>query len=211
MIEIENLDFYYGKTKVLENINLSIPNGFFIGLIGTNGAGKSTLLKLMMGLLKPIKGKIKDDFKKKSYLSQVTSNNDLSFPSKVKEVVSLGLKNKPFSFMNKKDWQKVDEVLKIMNIFDLKNKSINELSGGQFQRVRLAQALISQPDLLVLDEPTAGMDKESRTLFLNELKDLNTKMNMSILIVTHYIEDLGSANLIYELNNNEINLYKGGN
>lgn len=208
MIKICNVDFYYGKTKVLEDINLSIPNGSFVGLIGTNGAGKTTLLKLMMGLLKPIDGKIEDDFKKKSYLSQVTSNNDLSFPAKVKEVVSLGLKNKPFSFMGRKDWEKVDEALKIMNVFDLKNRSMNELSGGQQQRVRLSQALISNPDFLVLDEPTAGMDKGSRELFLNELKDLNQRLNMTILIVTHYIDDLKASDMIYELNNNTISLYR---
>lgn len=211
MIELNNISFSYGsKNDVLKEVSLKVNDGEFIGLIGNNGAGKTTLLKIMMNLLKPIDGEVKDTFARRSFLSQVTNTNDMFFPATVKEVVSLGLKYKPFSFMTPSDWKKVDDSLQIMGVLDLKNRSMNELSGGQQQRVRLAKALVSNPELLVLDEPTAGMDTISREMFLNEVNKLNKECKVTIVLVTHFASDLKDTDRIYELINGRIKVVEKG-
>ncbi len=201
MIGIEHVYFGYEGTKyVLRDINMTIENGQFVGIIGRNGAGKSTLLKIILHLLKPQSGVVYDDFKKSSFLSQVTGNLDLSFPASVKEIVSLGLKWKPFQFMNKADWEKAYEAMRTMGIYDLRNRAVSSLSGGQQQRVRLAKALVGQPDLLVLDEPTTGMDVSSRDAFLEEVNKLHRERGMTIVLVTHFYDDLSGSDEVYELN-----------
>ena len=199
MIELKNVYFSYGKQTVLDNVSLHIANGQFVGLIGRNGAGKTTLLRIVLKLLRPQSGTIVDDFARRSFLSQVTGSGDLVFPATVKEVVSLGLKWKPFSFMGRKDWSKVEAALKLMRVDGLANRSIASLSGGEQQRVRLAKALISEPDILVMDEPTTGMDVGSRQAFLGEVTRLNKEFGKTILLVTHFYEDLDGADVVYQL------------
>lgn len=199
MIKLENVSFSYEKENILENINLEINNGSFVGLIGSNGTGKSTLLKLILNIVKPHQGKVFNDFKKVSFLSQISSTNDYVFPANVFEIVSLGLKNKPFSFLTKKDKEEVKAMLELLGISDLRNRQLQELSGGQQQKVRLAKCLIAKPDLLVLDEPTSGIDKESRINLIEDLHILQEKFNLTILMVSHIKDDFKYANIIYEL------------
>lgn len=199
MIEMDDVYFSYGKKPVLNGVSLSVHNGDFVGLIGNNGAGKTTLLKVMLHLLKPLSGTVHDDFRRSSFLTQVTNTSDLVFPATVKEVVSLGLKNRPFSFMTRKDWAKVDAALDQMGVRDLANRAISELSGGQQQRVRLAKALVNQPDLLIMDEPTTGMDICSRKSFFDEVEKLREKHGMTVVLVSHFYEDLALATRIYLL------------
>lgn len=199
MIKLENVSFSYEKENILENINLEINNGSFVGLIGSNGTGKSTLLKLILNIVKPHQGKVFNDFKKVSFLSQISSTNDYVFPANVYEIVSLGLKNKPFSFLTKKDKEEVKLMLELIGISDLRNRQLQELSGGQQQKVRLAKCLIAKPELLVLDEPTSGIDKESRINLIEDLHILQEKFNLTILMVSHIKDDFKYANIIYEL------------
>ncbi len=199
MIKLENVSFSYEKENILENINLEINNGSFVGLIGSNGTGKSTLLKLILNIVKPHQGKVFNDFKKVSFLSQISSTNDYVFPANVFEIVSLGLKNKPFSFLTKKDKEEVKAMLELLGISDLGNRQLQELSGGQQQKVRLAKCLIAKPELLVLDEPTSGIDKESRINLIEDLHILQEKFNLTILMVSHIKDDFKYANIIYEL------------
>ncbi len=199
MIKLENVSFSYEKENILENINLEINNGSFVGLIGSNGTGKSTLLKLILNIVKPHQGKVFNDFKKVSFLSQISSTNDYVFPANVFEIVSLGLKNKPFSFLTKKDKEEVKAMLELLGISDLRNRQLQELSGGQQQKVRLAKCLIAKPELLVLDEPTSGIDKESRINLIEDLHILQEKFNLTILMVSHIKDDFKYANIIYEL------------
>lgn len=200
MIEMKDVAYGYGDGEpVLKDVNLKISDGEFVGIIGRNGAGKTTLLKMLLGLLKPQSGTLINDFSRMSFLAQVTGNADLVFPATVREVVSLGLKWKPFSFMKKKDWEQVDFALTAMGVSDLADRGIGELSGGQQQRVRLAKALISKPDLLVMDEPTTGMDVGSRNEFLAAVRKLNKEYGKTVVLVTHFYDDLRDAGRIVRL------------
>ena len=194
VIEIKNLNF---KT-IIQDVSLEIRRGDYAAIIGPNGGGKSTLVKLILGLIPHDGGVIKlfgqtpslSSLKKIGYVSQGISKLDENFPISVKEVVKLGLiANKSlFSSITRKDLETIDRVLTKMNIMDLKDAKISELSGGQRQRVMIAKALVNNPQILILDEPNTGVDKQSQINFYALLKDLNTKENITILFITH---DLG--------------------
>lgn len=204
MLDLKDITFAYTDKIVLDHVDFHVDEGQFVGLIGLNGAGKSTLLKIIMRLKKPQKGKILDTFKRRSFVSQVTSTSDMLFPATVMEIVSLGLKWRPFSFLTKKDRQKIQAVLDTMGVGDLKNRSLNELSGGQQQRVRLAKALVNDPDLLILDEPTTGMDEDGRKDFLSLIERMHRERNMTIILVSHAKEELKNVDTLYRLKNGEI-------
>jgi len=194
VIEIKNLNF---KT-IIHDVSLEIRRGDYAAIIGPNGGGKSTLVKLILGLMPHDSGMIKlfgqtpslSSLKKIGYVSQGISKLDENFPISVQEVIHLGLiANKPlFSRISKKDLEMIDHVLIKMNIEDLKDAKISELSGGQRQRVMIAKALVNEPQILILDEPNTGVDKQSQINFYALLKSLNEKENITILFVTH---DLG--------------------
>ncbi len=205
LVSLENVSFSYdNNTFVIKNLNLNINKGDFIGIVGANGAGKSTLLKLVLGLIECNSGKI---IRKKGltygYINQTTSQEEGSFPATVYEIVSLGLKKKPFSFITKSDKKEVDKVLEIFGLTELKNKSINSLSGGQMQKVKIAKVLLSNPNLIIFDEPTTGIDEESVRVLFELINHLHA-MKKTILIVSHNKEDLSNCNRIIELGNDKI-------
>ena len=187
MIDLKDITFAYTDKTILNNINLHINDGQFVGLIGLNGAGKSTLLKIILGINKPQAGKVTDTFKKKSFVSQLTGNSDFIFPATVTEVVSLGLKFKPFSFITKEDKHKIKDMLTTMGIDKYANSSISELSGGQQQRVLIARALCATESLLILDEPVTGLDPAVTRELYEILEKLNKKEHTAIVMVTHDI------------------------
>ena len=197
VFELRNLDYYFDNKHVLENINIKINKGEFLAIVGPNGAGKSTLLKVILGLLPIQKGEIIVEGKpfkgnksslKISYVSQKASAFNAGFPASVKEVVLSGLTKtkKIFQRFNKSDFQKVKKVLERLNISHLINKNMAELSGGQQQRVLIARALISNPSVLVLDEPTNGIDAKHVSEFYDTLDKLK-KQGITIILVTHDI------------------------
>ncbi|MCG2500042.1 metal ABC transporter ATP-binding protein [Staphylococcus epidermidis] len=197
VFELRNLDYYFDNKHVLENINIKINKGEFLAIVGPNGAGKSTLLKVILGLLPIQKGEIIVEGKplkgnksslKISYVSQKASAFNAGFPASVKEVVLSGLTKtkKIFQRFNKSDYQKVKKVLERLNISHLITKNIAELSGGQQQRVLIARALISNPSVLVLDEPTNGIDAKHVSEFYDTLDKLK-KQGITIILVTHDI------------------------
>ncbi len=204
MIEFKNVSFSYNQLDVLNDVSFKINNGDFIGLIGDNGAGKTTLLKLILNILKPHQGEIINDFNKKSFLSQLNYSNNSSFPCNVYEILSLGVKFKPFSFLTKKDKEKINQTVKDFNLEDLLNKQLSDLSGGQQQKVRLAKCLMSNPDLLILDEPTSGIDSKAKLEFHNKLKELHANNNLTIIIVSHIKEDLLPCNKIFSIEDNKV-------
>ena len=142
MISLKNVSFSFSNNEeILDNISFEMKDGEFIGILGPNGGGKSTFLKIILGLLKPQKGKIEINERKISYVSQTTSLNDSSFPATVKEVVSLGLvDNKLRIFSSRLDKEKINNILEEFDLLKLKNKLISELSGGQLQKVKIAKA-----------------------------------------------------------------------
>ncbi|SHJ78096.1 zinc transport system ATP-binding protein [Dethiosulfatibacter aminovorans DSM 17477] len=185
-IKIRNLSVRYGTTKVLENINLDIHSKSFLGITGPNGGGKTTLLKTILGLKQPYEGEI---LKRKGlrigYVPQ-HSSFDCKFPINVTEVVSMGnfgKRMKMFAFHKKSNECCIKKILKELNLYEVKNRHIGELSGGQLQRVLIARALCLNPDILILDEPTSSLDTDTR----KDIFDILEKLSIlkSIIVVSH--------------------------
>jgi zinc transport system ATP-binding protein len=192
-ITIKNLYFGYDNSLVLEDVNLSIKKGEFVGFVGPNGGGKTSLLKLIMGLYSPSQGKIKifgktpKDFLSFGYVPQ-TSSIDRNFPITVFELVLLGSPTQ-FSFFGrypKKDKEKTNFLLHQMDLFEKRNNSFGSLSGGETQKALIARALMSDPEILVLDEPTANVDVNAEREIFELL--LQFKMEKTILMVTHDLD-----------------------
>lgn len=207
MIIFENVSFSYPDIDVLNNVSFKLEDGKFIGILGPNGGGKSTFLKLALDLIKPSTGKIIRTDKKVSYVAQTTSISDLSFPATVEEVIYLGLVNNKIDFHYFKNKKKVDKIMKDMSIYDLRKKLVNELSGGQLQKVKIAKAIISEPSLLVLDEPDAGMDDDAHSNLIKLINELHHK-NTTILFVSHHEEDLKEADQIFFIEKGNILTYE---
>jgi len=203
IVEIKNISVSYGKTEVLKDVTFDIFEGDYIGVVGPNGAGKSTLIKSLLGLVKETSGQINYNLDKSfvGYLPQITETSHKLFPASVFEVVSTGLllkKSFP-KFLNKEDRIKVNESLKLLKIEDLSHKKIGDLSGGQQQRVLLARALVSNPKLLILDEPTSALDPKIRNEFYELLKELNEKLKVTIVLISHDMGTIGkyASKLVY--------------
>lgn len=205
MIKLDNVSFSFSASEeILDDVSFEMKDGEFVGILGPNGGGKSTFLRVVLGLLKPQKGSIEINERKIAYVSQTTSLNDSSFPATVKEIVGLGLVgNKPTFMVSRKNKEKIDIILKEFGLFDLRNKLISELSGGQLQKVKIAKALISNPSLVVLDEPDAGIDESGHEMLVDTINDLHEK-GVSILFVSHHKDDLENADHIYFIEDGKI-------
>ncbi len=187
LLEIKNLSSGYDNNIVLENVSMDVFSGDFIGVIGPNGGGKTTLIKTILGLIKPISGEMILHISKTNigYLPQV-NQIDKRFPISVMDVVRSGKSNSAlFSSFHKNtgEKEKAESLLTEMGIIALRNKSIGELSGGQMQRVFLCRALMSNPELLVLDEPSTYVDNNFEGELYLKLKELNEQM--AILLISH--------------------------
>ncbi len=201
IVEIKDLSYRYEQQVALEHIHLNIPKGSFLGLVGPNGSGKSTLLKCILGILTPQEGSISlfgvdiksfKDWDKIGYVSQKSNSFNSGFPASVFEVVASGLTPKigMFRFFRKQHKQKVLEALQAVGMESFQSRNIGELSGGQQQRVFIARTLIADPELLILDEPTVGIDAKNVESFYEMLKDLNKRLGITMVMVTH---DIGAA------------------
>jgi len=197
LIDVKNVTLGYEKHVVLSNISFSIEEGDILCIVGPNGSGKSTLIKGILGLIKPMKGKIKfNDLKQEfiGYMPQETKV-DANFPASVLEIVLSGTLNTKglLSFYNKTDQERALNSLKILNISNLKNKCFCDLSGGQRQKVLLARSLCATKRLLILDEPSNNLDSKSKSDLYETIKDLNKNHHITIIMITH---DLDHNNLI---------------
>jgi zinc transport system ATP-binding protein len=191
VVNFENVTFSYQDTPVLKDLNFTIQRNEFVGIIGPNGGGKTTLLKLMMGFLKPSKGKIQifgdnpaNSLNSIAYVPQ-TARFDRQFPISVMELVLSGrLSHLPWHGQySKLDKEKAFQALEKVNLTHLKNAAFGTLSGGQAQRALIARALVSEPKLLLLDEPTASVDAKAEADIYNILESLKGQMTM--MMVTH--------------------------
>ena len=203
LIELEDVAFKYDKEWVVKHVNLAIHKGQFLGLVGPNGSGKSTLIKLMLGLEKPNKGHIRlfgksvkkfNRWQEIGFVSQKANSFNSGFPATVYEVVRSGLVSRMsiFQLFNQKHKEKVYEALQEVEMEEYAHHSIGELSGGQQQRVFIARALVSDPSLIILDEPTVGVDSEHVTAFYDLLGKLNRERDLTLLMVTHDIDTITS-------------------
>ncbi|HLR11161.1 MAG TPA: metal ABC transporter ATP-binding protein [Sporosarcina sp.] len=199
IIDIKDVSFHYETRTVLEQIDLQVKEAQFWALIGPNGSGKSTLIKILLGLLKPDSGTVKlfgepiDTFQHREligYVSQKSNSFNSGFPATVLEVVRSGLTRKKglFKRFRKEDTEKALEALKVVHMDAYADKNIGELSGGQQQRVFIARALVGKPKLLVMDEPTVGIDQQNVASFYRMLNDLNRDHHLAILLVTHEVD-----------------------
>jgi len=187
LLEIKNLSAGYDNNIVLENISMEVFSGDFIGVIGPNGGGKTTLIKTILGLIKPVSGEMNLFISKTNigYLPQV-NQIDKRFPITVIDVVRSGKANSALfsSFRkNTEEKEKAESLLAEMGISSIRNKPIGELSGGQMQRVFLCRALMNQPELLVLDEPSTYVDNNFEGELYLKLKELNEQM--AIILISH--------------------------
>jgi len=194
LIEIKNLFVRYDNVVALKDISLDICEGDYIGIIGPNGGGKSTLIKTILGYNKDYSGTIK--LKENLLTSYVPQRSEVSrdFPITVLEVVLTALLPSgfhPFFRYKETDKNKAFEILKELKIENLAERSINELSGGEFQRMLIARALVSKPKLLFLDEPTSNVDPNSRSIIYEILRKLNLE-GVTILLVTHDVMAISS-------------------
>jgi len=195
-IQVEHLSFSYGQNLVLNDLNFSIGLGEYVGLIGPNGGGKTTLIRLLLGLEKAQTGKITIDgqilstSKKRpqiGYVPQKMLPSSLNFPATVKEIVESGLNIhlKPWQKLTQNDHKAIIKAIEISDIEHLQNRLIADLSGGERQRVFLARSLVSQPKVLILDEPTVGVDTKTQDKFYKFLKHLNQNHKITIIFVSH--------------------------
>lgn len=206
-LNINNLNFSYGQKRIIHNLSFSIPSGAFLSIIGKNGTGKSTLIKCILKTLKiPNNTIYLDDidinniksFSNIGYVPQKTEFN-YEFPITVKEILLSSYKGKAYNPLFK-------ETISSLDLNKLYNENINNLSGGQLQRIFIARALLTEPKLLILDEPTIGVDSENLKNLHKILADLKEK-KVTILLITHdpdFCNDL----LDYRLHLNDIGLYE---
>lgn len=195
LVKISNLVVGYDKVPVLLDVNLEIHEKDFLGVIGPNGGGKTTLLKAILGLIKPMKGSIefREDLNKKKkpigYLPQV-KHIDKKFPITVFDVVKSGEMMMETPEPAAKIKAKVEQLLHETGVYHIRNKAIGELSGGQMQRVFLCRALLSNPKILILDEPDTFVDNRFEGELYEKLRHLNNEI--AIILVSHDVGTISS-------------------
>ena len=198
IIEVDLLSFSYGVNRIFSNVNLSLFPGEFAAIIGANGTGKTTLMKLLLGELRIQTGQIYllgeavsnfKDWPKVGYVPQNSVLSAASFPATAQEIVQANLFSQVglFRFLKKQHKAKAQQAMEMVGIASKSDQLIGTLSGGQQQRVMIARALVSAPELLILDEPTTGIDAQSTDLLYELLGELNKKMGLTIVMVTHDI------------------------
>lgn len=198
-IDVQHLTFYYDEEPVLADISYTVDSGEFVILTGENGAAKSTLVRSTLGLLKPAQGKvtlakINQDGQPLSigYIPQQIASYNAGFPSTVLELVQSGRypRQRWFKRLTTRDHEHVHKALEAVGMWEMRYKRIGELSGGQKQRISLARMFATDPDLFVLDEPTTGMDDQSRMEFYKLLRHSAHEHQKAILMITHDHEDI---------------------
>ncbi len=195
VLEADSVSFRYGAEQVLDAVSLRVGPGEFVALVGPNGSGKSTLVRLLLGLLEPDAGSVRlfgEDARalrerwRVGYVPQrPAAINDL--PATVREVVSAGRLGRSgwHARLRGADWEAIDHAIEEVDLVALRDRRLGELSGGQQQRVFIAKALAAEPDLLVADEPVAGIDAESQRRFRESLAHLVLEHGGAVLLVSH--------------------------
>ncbi|HMT92106.1 ABC transporter ATP-binding protein [uncultured Thiothrix sp.] len=193
VIELHNVSFSYGLVPVLQHIDFSVEQGEFLGIVGPNAGGKSTMLKLILGLIKPQTGTVtvlgKKPAQQRTQIGYVPQYPGFArdFPITVEQAVLLGRlgAGRQFGRYNAADYAAVQQALAELEAQDLAQRPISALSGGQLQRILLARALVSDPKILILDEPTANIDMRIESDIFDHLRELNKRL--TILVVSHDI------------------------
>jgi zinc transport system ATP-binding protein len=200
LIRLEGISLSFGDIPVLVEITLSIDAGDFLAILGPNGSGKTTLVKVILGLLKPDRGRIVilgrplQDFREREaigYIPQKATHFDPLFPASAEEVVAMALRSRHRRMSRREEASAIFRALETVGMSNHRHRPIARLSGGQQQRVFIARAIVHRPRILILDEPTAGVDAETQERFYDLLGMLNIVEGMTIVLVTH---DIGIVN-----------------
>ncbi len=196
VIDVEDVTFSYGDSVAVDNVTLSVDDGEFLGLIGPNGSGKTTLLHLMLGLNEPDSGSLSlfgtpahefDDGERIGYVGQRAADRGDAMPVTVRETVLMGrFARAGRARLTDRDREIAHEAMQTVDVLPLAERRVSSLSGGQRQRAFIARALASEADILALDEPTVGIDANSRDRFYDLLDELNAT-GMTIILIEHDI------------------------
>ncbi|WP_068786792.1 metal ABC transporter ATP-binding protein [Paenibacillus phocaensis] len=196
---MKNVVFGYGDKPVVDGVSLDIEVGEFVGITGPNGAAKTTLLKLLLGLLKPWSGEVWINEAMRvngrlnvGYVPQQVAAFNSGFPSRVLELVKSGCYPRLglFRRMGAEEQQLIERSLRQVGMWEHRYRKIGELSGGQKQRICIARALAGEPQVLVLDEPTTGMDRQSRQGFYELMRHMADQHGLTVIMVTHGAEEM---------------------
>lgn len=201
IIEVNNISFGYSNTAIFSEVNFTINKGDFVAIIGANGSGKSTLLKLILGELVPSTGQIRlfnedvrhfKEWSKIGYVPQKGLSSHTSFPATAEEIVMANLFSQIglLRFPKKEHRNKAYAALKQVGMQKYAKELIGNLSGGQLQRVMLARVMVNEPDIMILDEPTTGLDAETIKSLYQWLYKVNKETGLTILMVTHDIANV---------------------
>lgn len=204
MLSIKNLCFSYNGRRpfLLDGLSMEIADGEYVSILGDNGSGKSTLIKLILGFLSPIGGEIKVDTKSIGYVSQKNDNINSQFPITVGEMLSSARK-----VLKVRDKQKVRKSLELVRMQGFENALVGTLSGGQLQKVFIARALLGDPGLLILDEPSTGIDIKSQHEIYALIKRLNTENGITVISVEHNLEAaINNSTIIYHIKDGKAHL-----
>lgn len=200
IVELQNVGFSYGARKALEDVSFVVNHGEFVGVIGPNGSGKTTVFKIILGLLHPQQGSVRlfgtrpgsfREWYRIGYVSQEATSFNFGFPATVFEVVIAGTFGRRglFKSVTERESKAAEEALRLVGLSYCKDRMVGKLSGGQQQRVFIARALVTQPELLILDEPTVGIDIEAQAQFYELLEYLRHEIGLTIMLASH---DLGA-------------------
>lgn len=196
IVEVHDLDVKYGEIVALEQATFSVQRGDVVGVVGPNGGGKTTLLNALLGNIPVARGSIRlfgqeltdfKDFQRIGYVAQNAIQFDPLFPATVEEIVSLGClsRQRLGRRLSPEDRKDVERALQMVDLDELKDRKISQLSGGQKQRIFLAKALVKRPELLILDEATAGLDICIQDRFINIVKTLKQEHDLTVITVSH--------------------------
>ena len=196
ILELRDIRFGYDRGVVLDGVSLAVVRGYFLGIVGPNGGGKSTLLRIALGLLQPDSGSVAlfgqpisrfREWYRIGYVPQKATSFDVRFPATVAEVIAMGRVPRVglFRRLGQDDRREVERALHIVGMEEHWRTPVGQLSGGQQQRVFIARALAGEPELLVLDEPTVGIDVEAEERFYELLRTLNQELGLTLVLVSH--------------------------
>lgn len=210
ILQIEHLSKSYGDLKAVDDISLKVKKGSLFSFLGMNGAGKSTTINIICSILKKDSGKIyvngydldKDVNKIKEEIGIVFQNsvldNDLTVYQNLKVRASF------YGFSKKEEKEKINNIVNLLQLNEILDKPINKLSGGQKRRVDIARSMIHNPKLLILDEPTTGLDPKTRLMVWNLINEIRNKTGMNVFLTTHYMEEAEESTYIVIMNKGKI-------
>lgn len=208
-VSCKNLSVGYSDRVLIKDINCTIDRNANIGLIGENGSGKTTFLKTLLGIIKPVSGDVEIDKDNTiSYIPQIRETEDL-LPFSVEEILEMGLSKqlKPWQSALPRFKDKFDSILERVSLTEYRKHLFKNLSGGQKQRIMLAQALISSPDAIILDEPTQGLDVFQRKNFMKLLKEIKQEKEFALILVSHIFDDFKEMDFtIYRVEGESLNI-----